>query len=45
MERFTIITILENGFLLYKIFDLKSKKITHCGIGELNDTLYKLIAG
>ena len=42
-ERFKISTVIENGYLHYKIFDYKTCKEVHCDIGELNSTLYELM--
>lgn len=42
-KRFKIGTFVENGNIKYKIFDFKTGQTVHCSIGEINQTIYKMM--
>lgn len=42
-KRFTIRTIVENGYPHYEIKDHKQNQTVHCDFAELNEILYELI--
>lgn len=43
VERFTITTIVENGYLHYKIYDNLTDNEIHCDLNELNETIWQLL--
>lgn len=42
-ERFSISTLMGDEGLYYIIFDMKDEKIIECNVGELNQTIWKLL--
>lgn len=42
-KRFTISTVIENGYPHYKVFDCKTGRTVHCDLNELNNTLDEMI--
>ena len=42
-ERFSVSTLTDGNRLYYKVFDKKSGKIIECKVGELNQTIWKLL--
>ena len=42
-NRFTITTIVENGYLHYKVHDNLTDNEIHCEENELNETIWKLL--
>ena len=42
-ERFTITTIVENGYPHYKIHDNLTDNEIHCDLNELNETIWELL--
>ena len=43
VERFTITTIVENGYPHYKVHDNLTGNEIHCDLNELNETIWKLL--
>ena len=43
VERFTITTIVENGYPHYKIHDNLTANEIHCELNELNETIWELL--
>ena len=43
VERFTITTIVENGYPHYKVYDNLTDNETHCDLNELNETIWQLL--
>lgn len=43
MGRLRISTIINDGNIEYKIYDNVTKKLYRCGVGELNNTIYKIL--
>ena len=43
VERFTITTIVENGYPHYKVYDNLTDNEIHCDLNELNETIWKLL--
>ena len=43
VERFTITTIVENGYPHYKVHDNLTDNEIHCDLNELNETIWKLL--
>ena len=43
VERFIITTIVENGYLHYKVHDNLTDNEIHCDLNELNETIWKLL--
>ena len=43
VERFTITTVVENGYSHYKVHDNLTGNEIHCGMNELNETIWKLL--
>ena len=43
VERFTITTIVENGYPHYKIYDNLTDNEIHCDLNELNETIWQLL--
>ena len=42
-SRFTITTIVENGYLHYKVHDKLTDNEIHCDLNELNETIWELL--
>ena len=42
-ERFLVSTFVGDDGLYYRVYDKKSGKIIECGVGELNNTIWKLL--
>lgn len=42
-ERFSVSTIVDGDRLYYKVHDIENDKIIECGVGELNNTIWKLL--
>ena len=42
-SRFTITTIVENGYPHYKIYDNLTDNEIHCDLNELNETIWELL--
>lgn len=42
-SRFTITTIVENGYPHYKIYDNLTHNEIHCDLNELNETIWELL--
>ena len=42
-ERFTITTIVENGYPHYKVHDNLTGNEIHCDLNELNETIWQLL--
>ena len=42
-SRFTIITIVENGYPHYKVHDNLTDNEIHCDMNELNETIWELL--
>lgn len=42
-SRFTIITIVENGYPHYKVHDNLTDNEIHCDLNELNETIWQLL--
>ena len=43
IDRFTITTIVENGYPHYKVHDNLTGNEIHCDLNELNETIWKLL--
>ena len=43
VERFTITTIVENGYPHYKVHDNLTGNEIHCDLNELNETIWQLL--
>ena len=43
VERFTITTIVENGYPHYKVHDNLTDNEIHCDMNELNEIIWKLL--
>ena len=43
VERFTITTVVENGYPHYKIYDSLTNNEIHCDLNELNETIWQLL--
>ena len=43
VERFTITTVVENGYLHYKVYDNLTDNEIHCDMNELNETIWELL--
>ena len=43
VERFTITTIVENGYPHYKVHDNLTGDEIHCDLNELNETIWQLL--
>ena len=43
VERFTITTIVENGYAHYKVHDNLTGNEIHCDLNELNETIWQLL--
>ena len=43
-ERFSVSTLMGKNGLYYRVHDKKSGKIIECNVGELNQTIWKLLA-
>ena len=43
VERFTITTIIENGYPHYKVHDNLTDNEIHCDLNELNETIWQLL--
>ena len=43
VERFTITTIVENGYPQYKVYDNLTDNEIHCDLNELNETIWQLL--
>ena len=43
LERFSVSTLMNNGGLYYRVYDKKTEKIIECNVGELNQTIWKLL--
>ena len=41
--RFTITTIVENGYPHYKVYDNLTDNEIHCDLNELNETIWQLL--
>ena len=42
-ERFSVSTLVGYDGLYYRVYDKKSEKIIECNVGELNQTIWKLL--
>lgn len=42
-SRFTITTVVENGYPHYKVHDNLTGNEIHCGMNELNETIWQLL--
>lgn len=42
-ERFSVSTLTDGNRLYYKVFDKESGRIIECNVGELNQTIWKLL--
>ena len=42
-SRFTITTIVENGYPHYKVYDNLTDNEIHCDLNELNETIWELL--
>ena len=42
-ERFSVSTLMGENGLYYRVYDKKSEKIIECNVGELNQTIWKLL--
>ena len=42
-ERFSVSTLVNDGGLYYRVYDKKTEKIIECNVGELNQTIGKLL--
>ena len=42
-ERFSVSTLMGDEGLYYKVHDKKTGKIVECNVGELNQTIWKLL--
>ena len=42
-SRFTITTVVENGYPHYKIYDNLTDNEIHCDLNELNETIWELL--
>ena len=42
-ERFSVSTLIGKNGLYYRVHDKKSGKIIECNVGELNQTIWKLL--
>ena len=42
-RRFTITTIVENGYAHYKVYDNLTGNEIHCDLNELNETIWQLL--
>ena len=42
-ERFSVSTLMGKNGLYYQIHDKKREKIIECNVGELNQTIWKLL--
>ena len=42
-ERFSVSTLVRDDGLYYRVYDNKSGKIIECNVGELNQTIWKLL--
>ena len=42
-ERFSVSTLVNDGRLYYRVYDKKTEKIIECNVGELNQTIWKLL--
>ena len=43
VERFTITTVVENGYPHYKVHDNLTDNEIHCDLNELNETIWQLL--
>ena len=43
LERFSVSTLVGENGLYYRVHDKKSGKIIECNVGELNQTIWKLL--
>ena len=43
IDRFTITTVVENGYPHYKVHDNLTDNEIHCDLNELNETIWKLL--
>ena len=43
LERFSVSTLMGDDGLYYRVYDKKSGKIIECNVGELNQTIWKLL--
>ena len=43
VERFTITTVVENGYPHYKVYDNLTGNEIHCDLNELNETIWQLL--
>ena len=43
VERFTVTTIVENGYPHYKVYDNLTDNEIHCDLNELNETIWQLL--
>ena len=42
-ERFSVSTLMNDDGLYYRVYDRKSGKIIECNVGELNQTIWRLL--
>ena len=42
-SRFTITTIVENGYPHYRVYDNLTDNEIHCDLNELNETIWQLL--
>ena len=43
VDRFTVTTIVENGYPHYKVYDNLTDNEIHCDLNELNETIWELL--
>ena len=43
LERFSVSTLMGDSGLYYRVHDKKNGKIMECNVGELNQTIWKLL--
>ena len=43
VERFTITTVVENGYPHYKVYDNLTDNEIHCDLNELNEIIWELL--
>ena len=43
LERFSVSTLMGDEGLYYKVYDKESGKIIECNVGELNQTIWRLL--
>ena len=43
LERFSVSTVMGENGLYYRVYDKKNGKIIECNVGELNQTIWRLL--